>query len=368
MRFLAPLGIVALLMTATVGAAAPPRVVAVSLPTTAVVGKPWRAVVAVQPPTAGTLVARGPETVRAPLVRTARKGRYTATLQLPQSGTWAVSAIVAGRSTRLGRVEVDVARESLLADPFSIAVEPTGTLLVGQLRDGGLVRLENGRATPVVPGRPGIFHVYAARAGTYVAARDGAVYQLDGASLVRRTPPMDASSVAVDAIGNLYVTIYVGYVRKVAPDGAVTTIAGDGTESYGGDGGPSTAATLFHPHSVAIGADGALYVADTENRRIRRIDLTTGRITTFGGDVGITVSVAAAPDGSIYSADVVRNGAGGGVMRVAPDGTTTRVWSSSTVNGVAVAADGTVYVNLWEPKRILRLDPTTGRAVTVARG
>ena len=109
-------------------------------------------------------------------------------------------------------------------------------------------------------------------------------------------------------------------------------------------------------------------MADTENRRIRRIDLATGRITTFGGDVGITVALAAAPDGSIYSADVVRDGVGGGVTRTTPDGVTTRVVSATTANGVAVAPDGTVYVNLWEDKRIQRLDPQTRRLEPVARG
>ena len=94
----------------------------------------------------------------------------------------------------------------------------------------------------------------------------------------------------------------------------------------------------------------------------------TGRITSFGGDVGLTVSIAAAPDGSIYSADVVRDGAGGGVTRTTPDGVTRRILSLRTANGVAVAPDGTVYVNAWEDKRVLRLDQATGRTTTVARG
>jgi sugar lactone lactonase YvrE len=179
---------------------------------------------------------------------------------------------------------------------------------------------------------------------------------------------MDASAVAVDAAENLYVTIYVGWIKKVAPDGTVTTIAGNGTEGYSGDGGPATSAQIFHPHSIAIGKDGALYIADTENRRIRRIDVTTCRITTFGGDVGITVSLAVGPDGSIYSADVVRAGAGGGVTRTTPAGVTTRILSSDSVNGVAVAPDGAVYVNQWEQKRIELLDPSTGKLVPVVRG
>ena len=147
----------------------------------------------------------------------------------------------------------------------------------------------------------------------------------------------------------------------------MTTIAGDGTEGYAGDGGPATAAKLFHPHSSVIGQDGALYVADTENRRIRRIDLATGLITTFGGDVGITVALCVGPDGSIYSADVLRAGAGGGVTRTTPAGVTTRIVSAPRANGVAVAPDGTVYVNFWEDKRIARLT-ADGRLEPVARG
>jgi trimeric autotransporter adhesin len=260
-----------------------------------------------------------------------------------------------------------VRRDPLLRDPITLAVAGDGSLVVGQLREGPLVRLAGGRATTLADGL-GVFHVYVAGGATYVAARDGAVYRVDGSSFTRVSPAMDASAVAVDAAGNLYVTLYVGWIKKVALDGTITTIAGDGTEGYAGDGGPATEARIFHPHSVALGADGALYLADTENRRIRRIDLATGRITTFGGDVGLTVSVAAAPDGSIYSADVVRDGAGGGVTRTTPDGVTRRILSLRTANGVAVAPGGTVYVNAWEDKRVLRLDPGTGRTTTVARG
>ena len=367
MRPIVALSVLAVVVAGAAGAATAPRVRPVSVPPTAVVGNAWRAVVAITPPARPTLEARGPATLRVPLRPAKPRGRYAATLQFPRAGTWTVSARVGSRTTRLGSVAVDIPREPLIVDPMTIAVEPSGDLLVGQLRQGGLLRISGGHATTVAADVE-VFHVTVADGEAYVAARDGAVYRVDGSSLTRLTPPMDASAVAVDAAGNLYVTLYVGWIKKIAPNGAVTTIAGDGTEGLAGDGGPATAAKIFHPHSVAIGKDGALYVADTENRRIRRIDLTTGAITSFGGDVGITVSVAADPDGSIYSADVVRDGTGGGVMRIAPDGTTTRLVSSSRANGVAVAPDGTVYVNEWENKRILRLNPSTRRLEPVARG
>jgi len=359
--------LVACVTTVSAGAASPPRVRPVEVPRQSEVGGQWRAVFSLSRPAAGTLEARGPSTLRTRLVRVRKTTRYAATLRFPSAGTWRLSASVAGRRTPLGSVAVDIARDPLLTDPFALAVEPSGALIVAQLRQGGLLRITNGRVTAIAD-NANVFHVYATSRGTYIAARDGAVYRVDGSSLTRVSPAMDASSVAVDALDNLYVTQYVGYVKRVAPDGTVTTVAGDGTEGYTGDGSFGTSARLFHPHSVAIGSDGALYIADTENRRIRRVDLETGRITTFGGDVGITVSIAAASDGSIYSADVARNGAGGGVVRIAPDGTTRRVLSLAHANGVAVAPDGTVYVNLWEQKRIVRLDPATGRTETVARG
>jgi hypothetical protein len=194
--------------------------------------------------------------------------------------------VLGRKTTRLGTVAVDVPRDPLIVDPITIAAEPSGSLLVGQLREGELLRIVDGRATTAAR-LHGLFHVAVANGATYAAAQDGAVYRVEGSSGTRVSPPMDASAVAVDAAGNLYVTVYVGWIKKVAPDGTVTTIAGNGTEGYSGDGGPATAAQIFHPHSIVVGRDGALYLADTENRRIRRVDLASGRITTFGGDVGI---------------------------------------------------------------------------------
>jgi hypothetical protein len=350
------------LLAVLAAGAAPPPVRATSLPRAAVVGTPWQVVLRAQQ--APTLVASGPASLR--VKAAGRKGVFRAALSFPRAGTWRIAATVRGRTTPLGTVTVDVARDPAIVDPIGIAVEPSGAILVAQLRRSPLLRIAGGRAVSAGEGPGGFFQLTVTGSTAYAAGRDGAVYRLGGTTLERVSPALDADAVVADAAGNLYVAIYAGFVKRIAADGTVTTVAGDGTEGYAGDGGPAVAAKLFHPHAIVLGRDGALYVADTENRRLRRIDLATGRITTFGGDVGLTVSLAVAPDGSIYSADVVRDGTGGGITRTAADGTTTRLLTHPAVNGVAVAADGTVYVNRWEDKRIDRL--VGGRLEPVARG
>ncbi len=368
MRAFASLTVVVVLAAVSGARAAHgPGVRPIAVPRAAVTGETWRATIAMSPSQRAVLEARGPATMRARFAATRRRGVFAASLVFPRTGTWSLTAVVGTKRTKLGTVQVDVRRDQLLRDPIALAAEPGGALLVGQLREGALLRLTDGRAGAISGDFP-VFHVAVANGKAYAAAHDGAVYRVDGSELTRVSPAMDASSVAVDRQGNLYVSVYAGWIKKVATDGTVSTIAGDGTEGYAGDGGPAIAAKLFHPHAVVIGGDGALYVADTENRRIRRIDLTTGTITTHGGDVGITTSVASAPDGSIYSSDVVRGGSGGGIVRVAPDGTTTRVLSHADISSVAIAPDGTVYANAWESRRILRVEPTTGRTETIARG
>ncbi|MBU2008401.1 MAG: hypothetical protein KJ624_00905 [Chloroflexi bacterium] len=72
-------------------------------------------------------------------------------------------------------------------------------------------------------------------------------------------------------------------VRRVdLATGTITTFAGTGEGGYGGDGGPATAAQLSSPRGLAVDS-GNLYVADSGNNRIRRVDLATGTITTFAG-------------------------------------------------------------------------------------
>jgi RHS repeat-associated protein len=107
---------------------------------------------------------------------------------------------------------------------------------------------------------------------TTVAGNGTSGYSGDGGPATQAMLiPSDAS---VDTTGNLYIADYANSrIRKVDPSGVITTIAGNGTYSYTGDGGPATEAGFYMPRSMAVDALGNLYIADTNNNRIRKIDL-----------------------------------------------------------------------------------------------
>ncbi len=111
----------------------------------------------------------------------------------------------------------------------------------------------------------------------------------------------------------------------------ITTVAGNGNRSFGGDGGPAVQAELFFPGGIAASPDGSLFIIDSDNRRVRRLS-PDGSITTIagngnrehGGDGGsateasfdYALNIALGPDGSLYIADL----AGNYVRRVSPNG------------------------------------------------
>lgn len=105
------------------------------------------------------------------------------------------------------------------------------------------------------------------------------------------------------ANGTLYVAEYSRHrVRAIAVDGTIRTVAGTGAAGYGGDGGTATAALLDSPQELALDANGVLYVADTNNNRIRRI-AANGVITTVAGNGN---SASAGDGGSALAASLYR--------------------------------------------------------------
>ena len=132
--------------------------------------------------------------------------------------------------------------------------------------------------------------------------------------------------------GYLVVTQGTFRVRRVAPDGTIATIAGNGVSSFAGDGGPATAASLNTPNGLAVRPDSGVLIADSGNHRVRLV-APDGTITTvagngvagFGGDNGPATSaqlnfpsgVAVTPDGGFLVVDNDNNR----VRRVGPEGT-----------------------------------------------
>ena len=89
--------------------------------------------------------------------------------------------------------------------------------------------------------------------------------------------------VAVDGQGNVYIADSDNHrVRKVSPGGTITTFAGTGMQGFSGDGGPATSAQLRYPHGVAVDGQGNVYIADCDNGRVRKVS-PGGTITTFAG-------------------------------------------------------------------------------------
>jgi hypothetical protein len=93
------------------------------------------------------------------------------------------------------------------------------------------------------------------------------------------------NGIVLDTAGNMFITEwYNSVVRRVdAATGIITTVAGNGTSGYGGDGGPATSAQLGTPGSACLDRDNNIYIPDYANHRIRKVSVATGTITTIAG-------------------------------------------------------------------------------------
>lgn len=219
----------------------------------------------------------------------------------------------------------------------------------------------------------------------------------DGGPAVRSRLNMPFD-VAFDAGGNLFLSDTSNHrIRRIdARTGIISTVAGSGKKGFGGDGGPATAAVLDEPYGLALDERGNLYFADRLNRRIRRVDATTGLISTVAGDgsklssgdggpaikAGLVEPNGVALDGRghLYIADVadhrirvvdldsgtITTFAGDGRGRHAGDGGPATRASIFGARAVEVAPDGTVWILERQGNTLRSVAPKTGIITTRA--
>ncbi len=243
---------------------------------------------------------------------------------------------------------------SRFSDPYGVAIGPRGAIYVA---DGG----EANRIRVVQPD---------GAVSTLAGDKEGFVDGL-GTAAAFNTP----SAIALDHLGNLYVADTGNHaIRRIAPGGAVTTLAGNGSPGYAD--GIGRAAQFNGPVGIAVDDAGILYVADTYNDRIRRI-AQDGTVTTLAGtgkpnlfDGPGTAAAFDTPsalavdhDGNLYIADTGNNA----VRRLRPDGTVDTLALPPEAErrpalrrpvGLAVTRDGYLYIVASAGGRILQMTPT----------
>jgi serine/threonine protein kinase/sulfur carrier protein ThiS len=212
-----------------------------------------------------------------------------------------------------------------------------------------------------------------------LAGVPGKVGSQDGPGTVARFDELHA--VAVGADGTLYAGDFGPTIRKITPDGVVSTLAG-AAEEFGSQDGPSTAARFGNPEGVAVAVDGTVYVSDWSKHTIRKVT-PDGVVSTLAGAPGQAGSedgpgaaarfdhptgVAVAADGTLYVADATA------IRKVTPDGVVS-TWAGArgepgsqdgpgiaarfnNLQGVAVGADGSVYAAEWDNETIRKITPS----------
>ncbi|MFN0104513.1 MAG: BACON domain-containing protein, partial [Bryobacteraceae bacterium] len=209
-----------------------------------------------------------------------------------------------------------------------------------------------------------------------------------------RTSLNKVEGIAIDSAGSLYLADFGNHrVRKVDAAGIITTIAGDGQPRFAGDGGPAAGASLNSPSGVAVDSSGNIYISDTNNTRIRRVT-PQGTISTYAGTglQGLTgdggpatratflsvTGLAADLTGNLFVADrdnyrirhinpagIVNTVAGNGGFRFFPSATPAANAFLSTPYGVSIDSAGDILIADTFANRI-RLISTAGLTTTLA--
>jgi sugar lactone lactonase YvrE len=270
-----------------------------------------------------------------------------------------------------------------LYHPCGVAVDSAGNVYIADTANEVVRKVTTGGTISTVAGM----------AHTAAYAGDGGA--ATSASLNKPT------GVALDAAGNLYIADSFNHcIRMVATSGTITTVAGNSFSGSEGDGGPATSASLNTPQGVAVDGAGNLYIADTANSLVRKV-APDGTITTlagqilngYSGDGGPAASAmlnrpkTVLPDaaGSLYIADTFNSR----IRVVTPDGTITTVagngifgdWGDGGPatsaqlrfpSGLALDAAGNLYVADTQNNRVRLLVPfpqpgNSGAAIPISR-
>ena len=265
------------------------------------------------------------------------------------------------------------ATSARLASPLGLAVDTAGNLFIADY-DGARIR----KVTP-----NGVI--------TTVAGNGASAFGGDGGPATQAE--IGPTDVAVDAAGNLFIADNDNHrVRKVTPNGVITTLTGNGTAAFTGDGGLASAAQVANPRGVAVDSAGNVFIADYDNNRIRKIS-TDGRISTvagngvfaFSGDGGPATLAGLSPTGvavdgagNIFIADndnhrvrkvdlagTITSIAGTGTLGFSGDGSSGTSAQLAFPVGIATDSAGNAFIADSENQRIRRVN-TAGIIATVA--
>ncbi len=216
------------------------------------------------------------------------------------------------------------------------------------------------------------------------------------------TDPLDTEfgltrSAAYDGLGNVYLADHDNHVIwRLAANGTISLFAGTGTAGFSGDGGQATSAQLDEPTDLAVDSDNNVFVSESNNHRVRKIDVGTGVITTyagngtgqFAGDGGQAASAslmfpeAIAFDASdnLYIADrnngrirkvlnstgVISTVAGNGSTTFSGEGTAATSAGIGFPAGVAVDKDLNIFISNASGHRVMKVEAMTGNITTLA--
>ncbi|MEZ4368431.1 MAG: hypothetical protein R2939_19455 [Kofleriaceae bacterium] len=286
------------------------------------------------------------------------------------AATGVISTEVGGSAASPG--DGQAATTVSLRGTSSVAVDDVGSIYVAE-------------ANPGLDGQPAVSRIRKIAADTGLISTVAGIGAPGGAG--DGGPAVSAQlgtalDLAVDGTGNVYIADTSNHrVRLVtASTGVITTIAGTGSAGFAGDGGPATSAQLNSARGVAVDGGGNVYVADTSNHRIRKIEAGTGVITTFAGtgSSGFSGDGGPAPTAQLSFPDrLVVDGAGnvhfadrgnGRVRRVAAGtGVITTTGAIPGAFGVALDATSGVAFTIQSPGSfVVALDLDSGAVSTVA--